>query len=251
MLGAFPTVVFAALSALSLCYWLLVLVGALDLDALDAVSGKTEGAVKGVIEGAADAVAGTAKGGASAIAEALSALGLTKVPVTISFSSFSILGFLLSATTRHFLDGSVPGFVSALVAAVVASVGAFGLTTLITRPLAPVFDDSLSPQGGDTLIGKTCRVTIDADHSGGQAQFDEGNIIVTVRVIAGKIAAGEEAIILDRQDDGVFVVEPLKAHLPSQQDAFAQLQHNADTAAAATQHTSAPALPSSKKHPED
>ncbi len=227
MLGAFPTVVFAALSALSLCYWLLVLVGAADLDAFDGVSGKAEGAVKGAIEGVADAVAGGAKGGASAIAEALSALGLTKVPVTISLSSFSLLGFLLSASTRHLLDGSVPGFVSALVATVVATVGAFGATTLLTRPLASVFDDKLSPQGGDTLIGKTCRITIDADHSGGQAQFDD-SIIVTVRVLAGRLAAGEEAIILDRQADGVFVVEALKAHLPSEQDAFAQLQENAE-----------------------
>lgn len=248
MLGAFPTVVFAALSALAFCYWLLVLVGAADIDALDGVTGKAEGAVKGAIEGAADAIAGTAKGGASAISEALSALGLTKVPLTISLSSFSVIGFLLSVSTRHILDGSVPGFVSALAAVVVATVGAVGVTTLITRPLARVFDDKLSPQGGDALIGKTCRITIEADHTGGQAQFDD-SIIVTVRVIAGHIAAGEEVIILDRQADGIFVVEPLKAHLPSQQDAFAQLQHQHDQATKQTRDAAASTAP--KQHTED
>lgn len=224
MLSAFPTVVFAALSVISLFYWLLVLVGAADLDAFDGIGDHADGAVKGAIEGAVDAVAGSAKAGTSALAEALSALGLTKVPVTITLSSFSMLGFMLSASTRHLLDGAMPNFLSAAIAAVVATVGAFAATTVMTRPLARIFDDKKAQQGGDALIGKTCRITIDADHSGGQAQFDEGNIIVTVRVIAGKLAAGEEAIILDRQADGVFVVEALKAHLPSQQDAFATLQ---------------------------
>ena len=245
MLTAFPTVVFAALSAVSMIYWVLVLVGAADLDAIDGVTGKAEGALKGAIEGAADAVAGAAKGGASAINEALSALGLTKVPVTISLSSFSLLGFILSALTRHGLDGVLPSALSAAAALLVATVGAAAGTTVLTRPLARIFDDMRAPQGGDTLIGKTCRITIDADHSGGQAQFDD-SIIVTVRVLAGHLAAGEEAIILDRQADGVFVVESLKAHLPSQQDAFAQLQHRADLA---QQHTLA--ATSSKQLKED
>jgi hypothetical protein len=227
-----------------LLYWVLVLVGAADLDAFEGVTGKAEGAVKGAVEGVADAVAGKALGGASALAEALSALGLTKVPLTISFSSFSILGFMLSASTRHLLDGLLPDFASALAALVVAGVGAFAATTVMVRPLARIFDDKKAQQGGDALIGKTCRITIDADHSGGQAQFDEGNIIVTVRVIAGKLAVGEEAIILDRQEDGVFVVEALKAHLPSQQDAFAELQTQQET----RQETQDAAATSSKKH---
>ena len=90
LLGAFPTVVFAGLSALCLLYWLLVMVGAAHIDALDGVTGKTQGAI--------DAVAAGVKGSTSAVSEALSALGLTQVPVTISLTLFSLFGLLGSAS---------------------------------------------------------------------------------------------------------------------------------------------------------
>lgn len=226
LLSAFPTVIFAGMSVLCLAYWVLVMVGAADLDALDGVTGKTEGAVKGVIEG----VAGGVKGSSSALSEALSALGLSKVPVTISLSLFSLVGLLGAAVTRHLLDPLLPGVASAGVALVAAVVAGLVATVTVTRPLRGVFDDGASEQGGDTLIGKTCLITIDADHSGGQGRV--GEVIVRVRVKAGVLARDEEAVILDRDDDGVFVVEPLKALLPSQQDAFAALQTQAESAAA-------------------
>ncbi len=247
LLGAFPTVGFAGLSVLCVAYWVPVLVGAADLDALDGVAGKAEGAVKGVIEGAADAVAGGVKGGTSAIGEALAALGLSKVPVTITLSMFSLLGLLGAALTRHWLDPVVPGFVSALLATVAGCVvGGVGASAL-ARPLSGMFKDG-QDLGGQNLIGKTCRITIDADDAGGQARVDE--VIVRVRVVGGRMARDEEAIILDRAEDGVFVVEPLKALMPSQQDAFAQLQHDADRRAASEAASDAAAALHAQSHPE-
>ena len=48
LLTAFPTVVFAALAALCLAYWGLVLLGAADIDALDSLAGHGHGGVEGV-----------------------------------------------------------------------------------------------------------------------------------------------------------------------------------------------------------
>lgn len=225
LLGAFPTVVFAGLSVLCLLYWLLVLVGAADIDGLDSLTG----GVTGKTEGALDAVAAGVKGSTSAVSEALSALGLTQVPVTISLSLFSLTALLASATTRHLLDPLVPGAASAALAFVAAVVGGAVATAVVTRPLRGIFDDGRAEQGGDSLIGKTCRITISADDKGGQARV--GEVIVRVRVKGGAIAAEEDAVILDRDADGVFVVEPLKALLPTQQDAFDRLEAQSQSAA--------------------
>lgn len=212
--------VFAGLSVLCLLYWLLVLVGAADIDALDGVTGKAHGVV--------DAVAAGVKGTSSAVSEALSALGLTQVPVTISLSIFSLIGLLSSATARHLLDPILPGFAAGAVAFAAAVTAGAVATVVVTRPLRGIFDDGKSEQGGDALIGKTCKITIDADHHGGQARA--GEVIVSVRVKGGTIARDEEAVILDRDADGVFVVEPLKALLPSQQDAFDRLESESQRA---------------------
>lgn len=233
VIGAFPTVVFAALSALSLLYWLLVILGAADLDALDGIAGHHDG----LIEGAVDAVAGVAKGGTSALGEVLSAFGFTKVPLTISTTLFAFFGFFLSVSTRHLLDPIVPGVLSALAASVVGVVGAAAGTSLVTRPLRGLFvEGAAQRQGGKDLIGRTCTITIDVDERGGQARVDN-EIIVRVRAVGQQLVRGSEAVIMDRSDDGVFVVEPIAAVLPTTADAFARLQENADKAAAA--HASA------------
>ena len=224
IMTAFPTVAFAGLSVLSLLYWSLVIVGAADLDALDGLAGKSEG----LLEGAVDAVAGVAKGGTSMAGEALAALGFTKVPLTVSISLFSFIGFFLSVSTRHLLDPVLPAVLSGLAASVVAVVGAAGSTSLMTRPLRGLFvEGAAKQQGGKDLLGRTCTITIDVDGRGGQARVDT-EIIVRVRAVGQQLARGTEAVIMDRDDDGVFIVEPLAAVLPTTNDAFARLQQQAD-----------------------
>ncbi|OGQ88286.1 MAG: hypothetical protein A2289_23000 [Deltaproteobacteria bacterium RIFOXYA12_FULL_58_15] len=74
ILLTFPTVLFSVPLALSLFYWLFVIVGAIDIEFLDAVTGAgadgaVEGAVEGATEGVADAAAhGVAEGVADAAA---------------------------------------------------------------------------------------------------------------------------------------------------------------------------------------
>lgn len=226
IMTAFPTVAFAGLSMLSLLYWTLVIVGAADLDALDGLAGKSEG----LLEGAVDAVTGAAKGGTSMLGEALAALGFTKVPLTVSISLFSFIGFFLSVSTRHLLDPVLPGVLSALAATVVGVVGAAASTSLITRPLRGMFvEGAQQRQGGKDLLGRTCTITIDVDSRGGQARIDN-EIIVRVRAVGQQLARGTEVVIMDRDDDGVFIVEPLAAVMPTTNDAFARLQQDADDA---------------------
>ncbi len=79
---SFPTVIFTVLLAVCGAYWLMVIVGALGIDALDidfdgfdgAADGVAEGALEGAAEGAAEGIAegaaeGIAEGAAEGIAE--------------------------------------------------------------------------------------------------------------------------------------------------------------------------------------
>lgn len=217
LITAFPTVVFAALAVVCLAYWVLVLVGAADVDiagghdhAVDAVAG----AVKGIV--------GAAKGGGGVVNEALAALGLSRVPITITLTTFSLTGFLCSVVSASTLAGVLPSTVQAIVSFIVAAVAGLGAASLSARALARLFVEGPVEAGGNALLGKTCRVTIAVDGTGGQARVDE--VIVAVRAHGITIAAGDEAVIVDRDGDGVFVVEPLRAHLPSEQDIFALLE---------------------------
>jgi len=219
LLLAFPTVLYVALSLVSLLYWLLVILGAADLDALDAVAAKA-----GAAEGALDAVTGAAKGGAHALGEALAAVGLTKVPLTVSLTIFGLAGFFLSMSTWHLLGPILPSFLTALAATGVSVVGAGAITIGAVRPLASLFvDSSTTKAGGRTLLGRTITITIDADDHSGQARTDD-EAIVSVRCAPGQVLArGEEAVLMDVGADGVFLVESARIVLPSTADAIAAL----------------------------
>ncbi len=219
----FPTVLFVALSVVSLAYWALVIAGAADIDAFDGVVGHADGAIDSAIDGAADAVVGAAKGSGSIIGDALAAMGLTKVPVTISASIFGMVGFFLSLSTHHLIGGLLPSVATSLIALVVSVLGAGMTTSLATRPLRSLFVDSTSTRGGgDHHLGRTVIITIDADARSGQARTDDEGI-VSVRTLQGSLPRGAEAVIMDKAKDGVFIVEPVNAVLPSTSDAFARL----------------------------
>jgi hypothetical protein len=235
LLLAFPTVLYVALSVVCLLYWLLVIVGAADLDALDAAAAKA-----GTIDGALDAAAGAAKGGAHALGEALAAIGLTKVPITVSLTIFGLAGFFLSVSTWHLLGPILPSFLTAVAATGVSVVGAGAITVGAVRPLASLFADSAPTKaGGRALLGRTVTITIDADDHSGQARTDD-QTIVSVRCAPGQtIARGEEAVLMDVGDDGVFLVESARIVLPSTADAIAAL-----AAPGASSTTTVPAAPS-------
>lgn len=235
---AFPTVAYAALTALSLGYWGLVIVGAADLNPFDGAEGAVKGGVEGAVKGGAEAVkalagdAGEAVGavkGASALTEVLGFLGLRQVPVTISFSLFSLFGFTLSYFTRFLLDPQLPSTVSALAALGVSLVGGLALTGAITRPLAALFQDKATA-GGQALVGRAAVVTIEVDERGGQVEIAADNVIVSARAAPGvALKRGDEIVIIEMDDAGVALVEPLPGLTPPAHDAFAHAARAAAT----------------------
>jgi hypothetical protein len=212
---SFPTVVYVALSLVCSLYWTLVIVGAADIDSLDAAAGKVS-AVDGAVSGL--------KGGTHALGDALAAAGLAKVPLTASLTLFGLFGAFVSLSTTYLLGPVLPSVLTALVATVCSVVGAGLLTAIAVRPLAGLFADGESTKaGGRAMIGRSVTVTIDADDHSGQARTDDEGI-VSVRCAPGqRLARGEEAILMDVGADGVFLIEATRLVLPSTADAFAAL----------------------------
>ncbi|MCC7071053.1 MAG: DUF1449 family protein [Deltaproteobacteria bacterium] len=227
---AFPTVAYAALTALSLGYWGLVIIGAADLNPFDGAEGAVKGGVEGAVKGGAEAVKALAGDGADvvgavkgagALTELLGFLGLRQVPITISFSLFSLVGFTLSYFTRYLLDPHLPSLLSSLVALAVSLVGGLALTGVVTRPLAKLFEDK-AEAGGAALVGRAALVTIDVDERSGQVEIAADNVIVSARAAPGVVVKrGEEIVIVEMDEHGVALVEPLRGLAPSEQDAFA------------------------------
>lgn len=247
---AMPTVLFTVPLGLACLYWLMVMVGALDMDVLDldsalegaaeglegalggvdgAVDGALDGAIDGAsdaaLDGAAEAVDGALDGAAEGAGEAsgsllvdlINALHLRDTPMTVSLSFLVLFAWVLSYLGMSVLGPMLP--VGPALAASVVGLGAFAGGTfgasLAVRPLARFF---VTHEGHKNrfFVGSSCQVTTGrVDDRFGQASIDAdgNNLIIQVRCREGNaLKKGDEALIVryDRQRE-VFVVEPLTA----------------------------------------
>lgn len=235
VLLSFPTVLFSGLTALTLIYWLFVVLGALDIDTLGGAAGASkgalEGAMKGALEGAhvdgaadglADGVDGVHEGAADGAdggdvdagdhggAGFLSFLNLRAAPVTVVISLFALFG--LTMTGMYGLTFGVPSVVVGVPILLGASVVSLLLTSLAIRPLAPAFAHKSGTKSRD-LIGKIAKVsTGKVTSSFGQAELDEGGnaLILQIRDDGGSLQRGDRVVLTHFDEaSGTFTVEKL------------------------------------------
>lgn len=206
---SYPTVVLTTLLGIAICYWLLVIVGALGIDALGGAEGG-EGAGEGAAEGAAE---GHELGHDH---DVVGVLKLKGAPLTVVISVCIFFAWVLSligaSTIGAFLAplGALGGGTILLVASVVL---AYLMTTVAVRPLAPFFrvDHGKSRRA---LVGKTCVIvtTGEVNEKFGQARLDDAGTEYTLRVRADAgsgLQKGDEAIVIDYDDDrDAYIVEP-------------------------------------------
>lgn len=203
---AFPTVFFTILLGVVVVYWLLVLLGTLDIDLLGDADLDGQGSIDVDGHGAADA---EPAGGFTGL---LQSLGLGGVPVTLTLSVFVLAswGFCLAAVEGL---GSA-GWVT-LVAPLVAPALALPVTALVLRPLRRLFLSLAAPEHRD-FVGKMCTITtLHVDERYGQAEVEDGGagLLVQVRSTApGRLHRGDRALIFDYKDE-VFYVEPVNQAL--------------------------------------
>lgn len=200
----FPVVVFSLLLGLVLIYWGAVLIGAVDLDAID-IGIDTDLDVDVDVDGAE----------AGVFADILTRLDLTDVPLTVSLSIFTLLAWLLSFVSVQTVGPDATGLVPGSVVAVVASAIAVFITSRFGQVLKPMFRTHYAPSRR-SFIGQVCEVTtLHVDDKYGQAEVEDGGagLIIQVRSSsAEQLGKGSEALIYEYDaENEIFHVKPMPA----------------------------------------
>lgn len=201
----FPTVVFTVLLGFTVLYWLLVILGALDIDVIDFdVDADFD------LDVDADAT------GVSGLAGLLSTLGLSGVPLTVSFSLLIVFSWLISYFASAYIMVLVPGSILLYVVGAVLIVAclavALPITVQIIKPLRGLFVIT-NAKSKAQYVGSTCKVTTsNVTASFGQAEIDDGEagIIIAVRMNkANELKKGDQAVVISYdKDKNVYEVEP-------------------------------------------
>lgn len=225
---SFPPVLFSLMLVVVVIYWIFMVLGFLDLDLFDfdvdldvdldldvdiAAKGLIDGAAKGLIDGAA---ATSADGLHGIFASIFSALSIGRVPVTISFSIFTLAAWAMSFAGVHYLEnalGEPLGWLpqtGLLVATFFTSLIVAGTAV---KPLRGLFATH-TRRGQDTLIGKLVRVSTGrVDSKFGQATLEDGGagLILSIRCddADNNLQRGQKALIVGYDEpSNIYFVEP-------------------------------------------
>ncbi|MBU2710555.1 hypothetical protein [Zooshikella harenae] len=189
IITSFPTIVYSVLLAFVLAYWLLSLIGLLDIDILDLdldIDGDVE------FTGLTGSISGL-----------LISCGLTGVPLTIVVSLLVIFSWIFTYFTDFFLLQLLePNWIRSLLglASIIASfLISVPITARLIQPLKPLFQTHDSRLG--SIVGTTCIVTSSKvnEHFGrAEIKKDHDAIIIYIRSNEpNTIRKGDNVLIID------------------------------------------------------
>jgi hypothetical protein len=208
----FPTVVYSMLLAVSALYWVFASTGLADGDAIDAltgghghghihVGGDDHVDVGGPLHGD-----GHGEGDAAGAAAMLSRLGLRGIPLTVSATVFSLMGWLGTYFVHLLALPRVPADLRTLAGTAVMLamvVPALAATSLLLRPVSrrlATFSAAAEP----SLLGRTgVVITPELTSDYGQASFDDGGagLILQVRSDgAAPLRRGDRIVLIEYLD---------------------------------------------------
>jgi hypothetical protein len=210
LLVAAPTLPGTVLLGVCLAYWIMLIVGAVDLHVLHVDLDLHVDA-----DATPDASPDTGHGGWGLVAFRF--LNINEVPFMIWLSFFA-MSYVVVAAAAIMVRPVVNEFGE--IAAVIACTTAVALlaTKALTQPLRGKFD-TIEPNVADTLIGRTCVITtLEVSERFGQARLESNGapLLLNVRGVPGTLSKNDVAIIVDYDRDlNVFHVEPVAA-VPSE-----------------------------------
>lgn len=203
-----PTVIFTGAVILMSLYWIMVIIGAVDLDVLGGADGAIEGAVEAAVEGGAEGMiegATEALESAGEIFSLLSFVGFGKVPATIVLSFLAIWSWMACGMSIHLLGGVEASTLIRLLIGAGVFLGAIfvsmPLTSLSVRPLVGVFSTKNIPSR-QSLVGESCVVEVwSKDQKWGQAEAKKNGLPYVVRIHAvdqneSGFERGDQALLL-------------------------------------------------------
>lgn len=222
VLLTFPGSLYTVSLGVVMLYWLSVVVGALDLDALGGAEHGAEGVAKGVLEGISGKVEGVAGGDGlgdahhdgEGLLAALGGVGLRKVPVTVRLSLVVIFGWLFSVFGLLALTNlGATGLVWRLGLFVATLLLAVRVSALVAKPLAPAFTTQ-EARRRDSLAGHEAEVSTGRlDARFGQVLVHDGGagLLVEARYEGAVPLKRGDRVVIARWDESLHaaLVEPL------------------------------------------
>ena len=194
-ISSFPTSVFTFVLAVCVLYWLIAVLGLVDIDVLD-------------IEGLdVDFDTGSEVSAPNALAGVMLKFGLNGVPVTIILSFLSLFGWLLSYYSVHYLSPLIPQGLLYYVFGLLVLIGAFWiavlLTAIIIKLLRPFFkkveQQTIKRVLGQTAVVRSSKVT----DSFGEAFLSDGGAGLILKVRSSDdqtFAKGDKVVLLEYQE---------------------------------------------------
>ena len=196
----FPTVIFSVLLGIVVVYWIVGLLGLVDLD------------LGGDVDMDADALV-TSVGGLTGL---LLTFGLTGIPFTLVISIIALVCWLVSVYLQYYLLTWLPSgwlfYLGGLISAVVVFFLSLPVTAVIIRPLKGMFK-SVETAKSDHLVGKEAIIaTSKVSETFGQARvFNDGaEILLDVRCAPEHtLAMGEKVLVIEYLNDShAYIVAP-------------------------------------------
>lgn len=200
---SFPTVIFSVVLVFCVLFWLIAILGFLDISFLDIPEPDFDFDSGGDTASTPDAVAGI-----------ILKLGLDGVPLTVVITLISLIGWFISYYIVNFTRDYLPGGVLYYGVGLVSFFVTFYLSALITskiiRPLRPLFkkmgQDIEKLVMGQTAVVRTSRV----DDSFGEALLNDGGagLILKVRTTGNETyKKGDRVVLIEHiKENNVFRV---------------------------------------------
>jgi hypothetical protein len=190
-IASFPTLFFTFSLVVCLVYWLIAVLGVVDLNILDLDLPE--------VDSDSDA-----NSGASAVAGLLLKLGLNGVPLTVIISILSLLGWFICSLLVHFSFPLIPDGLLENVAGIPILIISLYVAVLITaqviKPLKPFFN-SMFQNTVKNVLGQTAIVrTLRVDEGFGEVFLEDGGagLIFKVRALNGeRFEKGDRVVLLE------------------------------------------------------
>ena len=202
--SSFPTVFFTFFLLLSLCFWLVSVLGLIDIEFLDIAGADLD------LGGDIDSDVTTP----NAVAGIILKLGLNGVPLSIVISLIALFGWFISYYTVYFFYGYLPeGFmhyVAGVPVLVVSLYVAALVTSVLIRPIRPLFQ-KMQQHTEKIVLGQVAVVrTSRVDNSFGEVVFNDGGAGLILKVRSSgddRFRKGDRVVLLEYlKDENVYRV---------------------------------------------
>lgn len=197
-------IVFTVLLVFVLLYWLTVLLGLIDVSAVD-VDLDVDADLDADVDADTD-LDGHSSHAAGWLSGSLQFFNFGRVPFMVIFTFLTLSMWAFSILTNYYLGQGSWGTAAVLLLPNLAA--SLLITKVITTPLIPVFRHFDGSEAPVDYIGRECTLTLPASRTAlGQAEvlIDDTPLLVNVKLVEGHfLERGARALIVNEDPEGKF-----------------------------------------------